>query len=111
MPQIVEIRGLIKQLGQEKTVILSTHILSEVQTVCNRVIIINKGQLVADGTPTELTGNLKGEETIYFELKGVSPDFKPALENLAGVAEIIEETPLEGITVYRIESKKEDIRE
>ncbi|MDI6792562.1 MAG: ATP-binding cassette domain-containing protein [bacterium] len=109
--QIVEIRGLIKQLGQEKTVILSTHILSEVQTVCNRVIIINKGQLVADGTPTELTGNLKGEETIYFELKGVSPDFKPALENLAGVAEIIEETPLEGSTVYRIESKKEDIRE
>lgn len=109
--QIVEIRGLIKQLGQEKTVILSTHILSEVQAVCSRVIIINKGSLVADGTPTELTGNLQGEETIYFELKGASPNFKPALENLAGVDEIIEETPLEGSTVYRIESKKEDIRE
>lgn len=109
--QIVEIRGLIKQLGREKTVILSTHILSEVQAVCSRVIIINKGSLVADGTPTELTGNLQREKTVYLELKGTSADFRPALEDLSGVNEIMEETILDGRTGYRIESKKEDIRE
>lgn len=53
--QIVEIRELIRQLGQEKTVILSTHILSEVQTTCSRVLIINDGRLVADDTPEHLT--------------------------------------------------------
>lgn len=53
--QIVEIRNLIKELGKEKTVILSTHILSEVQTTCSRVLIINEGRLVADDTPERLT--------------------------------------------------------
>ncbi len=52
--QIVEIRELIKEIGQEKTVILSTHILPEVQATCGRVIIINEGKLVADGSPDEL---------------------------------------------------------
>ncbi|MCK5800488.1 MAG: ATP-binding cassette domain-containing protein [Deltaproteobacteria bacterium] len=55
--QIVEIRELIKELGKEKTVILSTHILPEVQATCGRVIIINEGELVADGTPTELAAD------------------------------------------------------
>lgn len=54
--QIVEIRELIKELGREKTVILSTHILPEVQASCGRIIIINKGKLVADDTPEVLTG-------------------------------------------------------
>ena len=49
--QIVEIRNLIKQLGRAKTVILSTHILSEVQATCDRVLIINEGKIVADGSP------------------------------------------------------------
>src|SRR5262249_38077771 len=54
--QIVEIRELIKELGREKTVILSTHILPEVQASCGRIIIINAGKLVADDTPDVLTG-------------------------------------------------------
>jgi ABC-2 type transport system ATP-binding protein len=67
--QIIEIRNLIKKLGKEKTVILSTHILSEVQATCNRVIIINKGKIVADGTPQELQNKSKGESMVILEVK------------------------------------------
>lgn len=58
--QIVEIRALIRDLGRDKTVLLSTHILSEVQAVCNRAIIISQGQLVADAAPDELGGDVDG---------------------------------------------------
>jgi ABC-2 type transport system ATP-binding protein len=67
--QIVEIRHLIRQLGRAKTVILSTHILSEVQATCDRVIIINEGKIVADGTPEKLQEDFRGSETISLELK------------------------------------------
>jgi ABC-2 type transport system ATP-binding protein len=67
--QIVEIRNLIKKLGRAKTVILSTHILSEVQATCDRVIIINKGKIVADGTPDQLQQNFRGAEMVALELK------------------------------------------
>jgi ABC-2 type transport system ATP-binding protein len=67
--QIIEIRNLIKKLGKEKTVILSTHILSEVQATCNRVIIINKGKIVADGTPEELQAKSKGQSLVTLEVK------------------------------------------
>src|SRR5262249_31442050 len=58
--QIVEIRSLIKEIGKEKTVILSTHILPEVQATCSRVVIISSGKLVADGTPAELQAREHG---------------------------------------------------
>jgi ABC-2 type transport system ATP-binding protein len=67
--QIIEIRNLIKKLGKQKTVILSTHILSEVQATCDRVIIINKGKIVADGSPQELQAKSKGESLIVLEVK------------------------------------------
>jgi ABC-2 type transport system ATP-binding protein len=67
--QIIEIRNLIKKLGREKTVVLSTHILPEVQATCNRVIIINKGKIVADGTPEELQAKSKGESIVTLEVK------------------------------------------
>jgi len=67
--QIIEIRNLIKKLGREKTVILSTHILSEVQATCNRVIIINKGKIVADGTPEELKKKSHSESIVTLEVK------------------------------------------
>ena len=62
--QIVEIRDLIKELGSEKTVILSTHILSEVQSTCSRVLIINDGKLVADDAPEQLTAGDGGTVTV-----------------------------------------------
>ncbi len=67
--QIIEIRNLIKKLGKQKTVILSTHILSEVQATCNRVIIINKGKIVADGSPEELQSKSKGQSVVTLEVK------------------------------------------
>ncbi len=66
--QIAEIRALIKQLGRAKTVILSTHILSEVQATCDRVLIINEGKIVADGSPAQLQQEFQGADTITLEL-------------------------------------------
>ena len=68
--QIVEIRALLKELGREKTVILSTHILSEVQATCSRVIIISGGKLVADNTPEGLQAGLSGRTVLMVTLKG-----------------------------------------
>lgn len=67
--QIVEIRNLIKQLGRAKTVVLSTHILSEVQATCDRVLIISEGKIVADGTPEHLQQQFQGAESLTIELK------------------------------------------
>lgn len=66
--QIVEIRELIRRIGKERTVVLSTHILSEVQASCDRVIIIDNGILVADGTPEELRSSLAGGEQVSITL-------------------------------------------
>jgi ABC-2 type transport system ATP-binding protein len=67
--QIIEIRNLIRELGKEKTVVLSTHILPEVQATCNRVIIINRGKIVADGPIAELQRGLHGGERIILEVE------------------------------------------
>lgn len=67
--QIIEIRKLIKSLGKHKTLILSTHILQEVQATCDRVLIINKGQIVADGTPDQLQQKFQGQVLIELVIK------------------------------------------
>jgi len=67
--QIVEIRNLIRKLGRAKTLILSTHILSEVQATCDRIIIINEGSIVADGSPDQLQREFHGAEILQVELK------------------------------------------
>lgn len=67
--QILEIRKLIKDLGKQKTLILSTHILQEVQATCDRVLIINKGEIVADGSPDKLQQQFKGQVAIDMVLK------------------------------------------
>ena len=63
--QITEIRNLIKELGKTHTIILSSHILSEVSQICNRVIIINKGKIVAEDTPENLENRVAGKNIIY----------------------------------------------
>jgi ABC-2 type transport system ATP-binding protein len=68
--QIIEIRALIKELGKSKTVILSTHILQEVEAVCSHVLILNEGKIAAQGTPEEIAGTLKGGDTWELLLKG-----------------------------------------
>jgi ABC-2 type transport system ATP-binding protein len=72
--QIVEIRNLIRQLGRAKTVILSTHILSEVQATCDRVIIINEGKIVANGSPDQLQRQFHGGEGLTVEMKSSVKD-------------------------------------
>jgi len=67
--QIVEIRKLIKEIGKEKTVILSTHNLPEVESTCDRILIINKGKIVADGTSQNLRGQAKGKEVIQVKIE------------------------------------------
>jgi ABC-2 type transport system ATP-binding protein len=71
--QIVEIRALIKELGKEKTVILSTHVLSEVQSTCSRVLIINDGKLVADDSPEHLTSGGEGALLVVLASRAGTP--------------------------------------
>jgi len=68
--QIIEIRSLIKELGKRKTVILSTHILQEVEAICNQVLIINDGKIAAQGSPEEIAGTMKGGDTWELIVKG-----------------------------------------
>jgi ABC-2 type transport system ATP-binding protein len=78
--QIIEIRSLIKELGKRKTVILSTHILQEVEAVCTQVLIINEGRIAAQGTAEEIAGTMKGGDTWELVLKGA--DAGAVLERL-----------------------------
>lgn len=71
--QIVEIRRLIRDLGREKTVILSTHYLQEVEAMCDRVVILNDGRVAAEGTTSEIASEMKGDDVFTFELKGAIP--------------------------------------
>jgi ABC-2 type transport system ATP-binding protein len=85
--QIVEIRNLIKRMGEKKTVILSTHILPEVQATCDRVLIISRGKLVADGAPNELTGQFRGDETVDLAVTGPTAEqLQSTLSRIPGVA-------------------------
>ena len=87
--QIIETRELIKELAGDHTIILSTHILPEVAQTCEQVVIINKGRVVAVDTPDNLTGRLRGSETIRVEIDPLGADPVPAIEALAGVAGVM----------------------
>ncbi|MBU8920710.1 MAG: ABC transporter ATP-binding protein [Bacteroidales bacterium] len=84
--QIVEIRDIIRKIGAEKTVILSTHILSEVEATCDRVVIINKGKIVADGSTEELKRSSEAEYTLSLVLSGADEnEVKTCLSGIDGV--------------------------
>ena len=84
--QIIEIRKLIKDIGKQKTVILSTHILPEVEATCDRILIINKGHIVADGTPETLRKQAKGREIIRVKIEdGKEAEISAALKSLTSV--------------------------
>jgi ABC-2 type transport system ATP-binding protein len=84
--QLAEVRHVIKELGKEKTVILSTHIMQEVQAICNRVIIISKGKIVADDAIERLQQRSSGETTISVEFKQQVE--KNALQQIGGVKKV-----------------------
>lgn len=79
--QIVEIRELIRSIGRHKTVILSTHILPEVQVSCDRVIIINRGRIVADGAPDELQSDMSSEERVAFSVQAAEDEVSRVLSD------------------------------
>lgn len=80
--QIIEIRELIRDLGREHTLVLSSHILSEVQAVCDHIMIISKGKLVASDTPENLTSLFAGETTIHLEVIGGADTVRAVLEGV-----------------------------
>ena len=104
--QIVEIRNLIKTLGREKTVIFCTHILSEVEATCDNVIIINKGKIVANGTPEQLQNSFAGKAVVKLEINQPADIVRPSLLEVAGVEEI-KAFPENGTTRYELLCGKE----
>ena len=86
--QIIEIRRLIQELREEHTILLSSHILPEVAQICQRVLIINKGQIIATDTPANLTSQLQKSAQIQLRVRGRTAELVPALESLGGVQKV-----------------------
>ncbi len=87
--QIIETRELIRSLAGDHTIVLSTHILPEVAQTCQRVVIINKGRVVAVDTPEGLTARLQGAETMYLQVDAGSEDAGPVLAAVPGVMRVL----------------------
>lgn len=86
--QIIEMRNLIKELGQKHTVILSSHILPEVQATCERVVVINKGRLVANDTPDNLSKNLSNEHKLIARIDGPAGEVEKLISKIPGLVEL-----------------------
>ncbi len=109
--QVVETRNLIKGFGGEHTVILSTHILPEVSMVCQRVIIIHEGQVVAVDRPDNLSERLRGTERLEVDIRGPSAEVMNALRDLPGVLDIVRVDRAD-VGSYNIETTgSDDLRE
>ena len=109
--QIIETRQLITELAGDHTVILSTHILPEVSQTCHRVVIINRGRVVAVDTPDNLTARLQGSQTLYLQVDTQGADPVPALEGVPGVLGVTVADQRDGVAGYHVESgRSDDIR-
>jgi ABC-2 type transport system ATP-binding protein len=103
--QIIETRELIKELGGDHTIILSTHILPEVAQTCQRVVIINKGKVVAIDTPDNLTARLRGSETMYLQVDASGANPAASLGRVPGVTRVVESDRRDGMVAYEIDSE------
>ena len=110
--QIIEIRTLIKKLGKKHTVILSSHILTEIQAVCDDVIIINKGVIAANDTTENLTKNISADSRLIARIDGSREEILKVIKAIPGVISVVADMEREpGIYDYEIEVKeKTDIR-
>jgi len=107
--QIIEIRELLKHLAGEHTIILSTHILSEVEHSCERVIIISRGKLVAIDSVANLTNRLRGSEAVEVEVQAVDgkpnpTDVQQRLEQISGVSRVVMKDSKDGRLLFEVES-------
>ena len=109
--QIIETRELIKELAGDHTIILSTHILPEVAQTCQRVVIINKGHVVAIDTPDNLTARLRGSETMYLQVDANGADAGATLQHVPGVTRVVEADRRDGMAGFEIDSERgRDVR-
>lgn len=110
--QIIEIRKLIQSFGKAHTVILSSHILPEVQAICERVVIINKGRLVAIDTPEGLSSKIRNSRQLLVRIKGPEARVRAILEGMEGINAVSVEERKEGENLYRLETGlATDVRE
>jgi ABC-2 type transport system ATP-binding protein len=86
--QVVYVRNLIREIGKERTILLSTHVLSEAQQLCDRVLIINKGRIVAEDTPTNLQASLIGSERGMLRVRGEADDLIEAIRKIRGITSV-----------------------
>jgi len=104
--QIIEVRELIRSLGSEHTIILSTHILPEVSMTCSRVVIINEGKLVAMDTPENLTARLQGSETVFVEVEGPIQDVLGAIEKMEEViSATVEQRKGDEVGLFKVQAR------
>ena len=110
--QITEIRSLIKDLGKKHTVILSSHILSEVSQICDRVIIINKGKIVAEDTPSNLENKVSNNNVLYITVEDNENKVEKIKDSIKGIKEIklIEENEDKTKKYMITGNKDEDLR-
>jgi ABC-2 type transport system ATP-binding protein len=102
--QIIETRDLIRSLAGDHTIVLSTHILPEVSQTCQRVVIINKGRVVAVDSPENLTARLRGAETLYVQVDGTPGQAESLLTGLPGVTKVTVADKHQQFTGFEIES-------
>jgi len=109
--QVIELRELIRSLRGNHTVILSTHILPEAQMMADRIVIINRGRIVAIDTPLNLTARVQRARRLRMEVRGPKRDVSARLKAIGGVQSVTEETTNDGATRYLVEGALErDIR-
>jgi ABC-2 type transport system ATP-binding protein len=109
--QIIETRQLIKALAGDHTIILSTHILPEVSQTCQRVVIINRGKVVAVDTPDNLTSRLRGSETMYLQVDAAGADVASVLQRVSGVTRVAITDTKQQIVGYEVDSESgRDVR-
>ena len=87
--QVVDVRKVIREIGKERTVLLSTHILSEAQQLCDRVLIINKGRIVAEDTPANLQASLIGSERCMVRVRGEADDLIEKIRKVEGITNVL----------------------
>jgi ABC-2 type transport system ATP-binding protein len=109
--QIHEVRQLVKDLAGQHTVVLSTHILPEVEQTCHRVVIIDRGKIIAVDTPQNLRLQLQGGERVSVEVQGPGPEILSTLKAMAGVVDVQKVAENDGRHRYLVEGElRKDIR-
>jgi len=108
--QIIETRNLIKGLAGDHTIVLSTHILPEVSQTCSRVVIINRGRVVAVDTPENLTNRLGGTGAMYLEVDAAGTDAQSVLTGVPGVVDVTVSATRGTVVGYEVASGQRDVR-